>query len=106
MAAPALRVRDRAQSLISGAVIPLPPLTELERAIGVIYRPESERQGHYFEAVLAEQFDAFVWFAETSPLAPLARPRKAGVPENLSIWRMSHGPSDLRRAHHDRPARA
>ena len=33
----------------------------LERAIGVVYRPETERYSHYFEAVLAEQFDAFVW---------------------------------------------
>src|SRR5205823_5196176 len=33
----------------------------LERAIGVIYRPQSEFQSHYFEAVLAEQFDAYVW---------------------------------------------
>jgi erythromycin esterase-like protein len=44
----------------------------LERAIGVIYRPETERQSHYFEAVLPEQFDAFVWFAETSAVTPLA----------------------------------
>jgi erythromycin esterase-like protein len=43
----------------------------LERAIGVIYRPESERQSHYFEAVLPEQFDAFVWFAETRAITPL-----------------------------------
>lgn len=37
----------------------------LERAIGVIYRPRSERQSHYFEAVLPLQFDHFVWFAQT-----------------------------------------
>jgi len=43
----------------------------LERAIGVIYRPETERQSHYFEAVLPEQFDAFVWFEETSAVTPL-----------------------------------
>lgn len=44
----------------------------LERAIGVIYRPETERYSHYFDAVLPEQFDAFVWFAETSAVTPLA----------------------------------
>ncbi len=45
--------------------------TLLERAIGVIYRPESERQSHYFEAVLAEQFDAWIWLEETHPVTPL-----------------------------------
>jgi erythromycin esterase-like protein len=44
----------------------------LERAIGVVYRPDTERQSHYFEAVLPEQFDAFVWFAETAAVTPLA----------------------------------
>jgi erythromycin esterase-like protein len=43
----------------------------LERAIGVIYRPATERQSHYFEAVLPEQFDAFVWFAKTHAVTPL-----------------------------------
>jgi erythromycin esterase-like protein len=43
----------------------------LERAIGVIYRPETERQSHYFEAELPEQFDAFVWFEETSAVTVL-----------------------------------
>ncbi len=43
----------------------------LERAIGVIYRPETERPSHYFEAVLPEQFDALVWFEETSAVTPL-----------------------------------
>ena len=43
----------------------------LERFIGVIYRPETERWSHYSEAVLPEQFDAWVWFDETCALAPL-----------------------------------
>ena len=38
---------------------------QLERAIGVIYRPETERGSHYFEAVLPEQFDEYIWFDET-----------------------------------------
>ena len=37
----------------------------LERAIGVIYRPETELQSHYFQAALPWQFDAYVWFDET-----------------------------------------
>ena len=57
--------------------------TRLERAIGVIYRPETERGSHYFEALLSEQFDAFVWFAETSPVTPLSGPRRAGAPETF-----------------------
>ena len=43
----------------------------LERAIGVIYRPETELQSHYFESVLSEQFDAFVWFEETNAVTAL-----------------------------------
>jgi len=43
----------------------------LERAIGVIYRPETERQSHYFQAQLPEQFDAVLHFDETRAVAPL-----------------------------------
>ena len=43
----------------------------LERAIGVVYRPETELYSHYFEAVLSEQFDAFVWFEETKAVTAL-----------------------------------
>jgi erythromycin esterase-like protein len=45
----------------------------LERAIGVIYRPETERMSHYFEANLAEQFDAVIHFDETQAVEPLER---------------------------------
>ena len=47
----------------------------LERAIGVIYRPETERQSHYFHARLADQFDAVIHIDETRALEPLDRPR-------------------------------
>jgi protein-L-isoaspartate(D-aspartate) O-methyltransferase len=43
----------------------------LERAIGVIYRPETERQSHYFQATLPEQFDEYIWFDETTAVEPL-----------------------------------
>jgi protein-L-isoaspartate(D-aspartate) O-methyltransferase len=42
----------------------------LERAIGVIYRPETELASHYFQAVLPKQFDEYIWFNETKEIAP------------------------------------
>jgi erythromycin esterase-like protein len=45
----------------------------LERAIGVIYLPRTERQSHYFEARLSQQFDAVIHFDETNALEPLER---------------------------------
>ncbi len=45
----------------------------LERAIGVIYRPETERASHYFSARLAGQFDAVVHIDETRAVEPLER---------------------------------
>ncbi|MHA1134751.1 MAG: protein-L-isoaspartate(D-aspartate) O-methyltransferase [Alphaproteobacteria bacterium] len=45
----------------------------LERAIGVIYRPETELLSHYFQAELSRQFDAWVWFTETNAVD--ARPQ-------------------------------
>jgi protein-L-isoaspartate(D-aspartate) O-methyltransferase len=43
----------------------------LERAIGVIYHPETERLSHYFDASLPAQFDEWIWFDETSAVRPL-----------------------------------
>ena len=56
----------------------------LERFIGVIYRPETERWSHYSQAVLPRQFDAYVWFDETRALEPL-RPHEPheGVPDTF-----------------------
>ena len=45
----------------------------LERAIGVIYRPESELESHYFYACLPHQFDEYIWFDETSAVEALNR---------------------------------
>lgn len=53
----------------------------LERAIGVVYRPESELTSHYFESVLADQFDAWVWFEESRAVNPLGPERPHGAPE-------------------------
>jgi erythromycin esterase-like protein len=46
---------------------------KLERAIGVIYLPQSERRSHYFDARLPKQFDAVLHFDETTALEPLER---------------------------------
>ncbi len=43
----------------------------LERAIGVIYRPETERLSHYFASILSEQFDGVIHFDETRAVEPL-----------------------------------
>ena len=45
----------------------------LERAIGVIYRPETERASHYFGARLADQFDAVIHIDQTRAVEPLER---------------------------------
>ncbi len=57
---------------------------KLERFIGVIYRPETERLSHYAYASLPRQFDAFVWFDETTPVTPLGPGHiEEGVPETF-----------------------
>ena len=48
----------------------------LERAIGVIYRPQTERQSHYFRARLSAQFDAVIHIDETRAVEPLERSLK------------------------------
>lgn len=53
----------------------------LERAIGVIYRPDTEFHSHYFEALLSQQFDAYLWFEKTRAITPLPSTRPHGVPE-------------------------
>ena len=53
----------------------------LERFIGVIYRPDTELWSHYSQAELSEQFDAFVWFDETSAVTPLGPEHHKGMPE-------------------------
>jgi erythromycin esterase-like protein len=50
----------------------------LERFIGVIYRPETERWSHYSEAILPKQFDGWVWFDETKAVTPLLGEQRPG----------------------------
>jgi protein-L-isoaspartate(D-aspartate) O-methyltransferase len=42
----------------------------LERAIGVIYRPETELASHYFHAILPRQFDEYIWLDHTKAVTP------------------------------------
>ena len=60
-----LRLRDDA------ALRLLVALQRLQRAISVIYRPDTERQSHYFYTRLAQQSDAVIHIDETSALEPL-----------------------------------
>jgi erythromycin esterase-like protein/predicted phosphoribosyltransferase len=53
-------------NILAGLRVP-----RLERAIGVIYRQETERQSHYFRASLPDQFDAVLHFDETRAVKPL-----------------------------------
>jgi erythromycin esterase-like protein len=58
----------------------------LERAIGVIYRPDTERVSHYFHARLPQQFDVVLHFDETRAVEPLERvapPLKDELPETF-----------------------
>lgn len=56
-------------------------ISRLERAIGVVYRPQTELASHYFHARLAHQFDEFIWFDRTTAVHPLL----AGEAEQFSI---------------------
>jgi erythromycin esterase-like protein len=62
-----LPLRDRDEA--TGALC----IPRLERAIGVVYLPETERLSHYFHAALPRQFDAVLHFDETHAVEPLER---------------------------------
>ena len=66
----------------AGPVAELLRRPRLERAIGVIYLPATERMSHYFRARLSEQFDCVLHFNETRALQPLERtaPWESGEP--------------------------
>jgi protein-L-isoaspartate(D-aspartate) O-methyltransferase len=55
----------------------------LQRAIGVIYRPDAELQSHYFYASLPRQFDEYIWFDETRAVEPLAGKTAGGAAETF-----------------------
>lgn len=74
-----LHLREPARRVVREELEP----PRLERAIGVIYLPETELASHYFYASLPHQFDEYVWFDETSAVRPLeARPiRSMDLPD-------------------------
>jgi protein-L-isoaspartate(D-aspartate) O-methyltransferase len=53
----------------------------LERAIGVIYRPETEFASHYFQAVLPAQFNEYIWFDVSSAITPFATKELEEMPD-------------------------
>lgn len=63
-----------------GGTSALPSSPLLERAIGVVYSPQTERQSHYFLARVADQFDAVVHIDRTSALRPLPTHAAVGAP--------------------------
>jgi erythromycin esterase-like protein len=65
-----LRMRDLAGEGEARAALEEP---RLQRAIGVVYRPETERVSHYFRVVLPRQFDAIIHVDRTRALEPLER---------------------------------
>jgi protein-L-isoaspartate(D-aspartate) O-methyltransferase len=54
----------------------------LERAIGVVYRPDTEVQSHYFHAALPHQFDEWIWFDETRAIRPVTDSEARELPRN------------------------
>jgi erythromycin esterase-like protein len=71
-----LGLRDAGSAHVRGLRAP-----RLERAIGVIYRPDTELASHYFEAVLPRQFDEYIWFDETKAVTPLQTRDLEGMPD-------------------------
>jgi protein-L-isoaspartate(D-aspartate) O-methyltransferase len=63
-----LHLRNPARRAVRDELMP----SRLERAIGVIYRPQTELLSHYFYSILPRQFDEYIWFTETSALVELA----------------------------------
>ncbi|HTV30108.1 MAG TPA: protein-L-isoaspartate(D-aspartate) O-methyltransferase [Xanthobacteraceae bacterium] len=69
-----LGLRDRAGAQDLGK-------PHLERAIGVIYRPQTERASHYFQAMLPRQFDEYIWFDESRAVTPIDTAQLEGLPD-------------------------
>ena len=53
----------------------------LARAIGVIYRPDTERASHYFETELPRQFDEYIWVERSYAITPLDSHKLEGMPD-------------------------
>jgi len=73
-----LGLRGRADDLCGPAGL---GKKRLERAIGVIYRPETEMTSHYFRANLPQQFDEYIWFDNTRAVTALETTQLKGPPD-------------------------
>ena len=71
-----LPLRDPARPEVRDELAP----PRLERAIGVVYRPETELQSHYFHAALPYQFDEWIWLDETRAVRPVTDAEARGFP--------------------------
>jgi erythromycin esterase-like protein len=72
-----LDLREGVHPALRGELLP----TRLERFIGVIYLPQTERWSHYADASLPRQFDAWAWFDETRAVEALPTTPRPGVPD-------------------------
>lgn len=66
----------KGEKKVASALTPV----RLERAIGVIYRPDTEIASHYFNASLAKQFDEYIWFDQTTAVEALGPEVAKGIP--------------------------
>ncbi len=55
--------------------------SRLQRAVGVLYRPHTEMASHYFESVLPEQYDEYIWFDRSHAVTPLDSLSLEGLPD-------------------------
>ncbi|HEU5041844.1 MAG TPA: erythromycin esterase family protein [Gemmatimonadales bacterium] len=72
-----LALREPARPEVRDELAP----ARLERAIGVIYRPDTELASHYFQASLPLQFDEYIWLDRTTAVTPLPAAPPAGLPD-------------------------
>jgi protein-L-isoaspartate(D-aspartate) O-methyltransferase len=70
-----LHVREPSDPELRDALID----ERLQRAIGVVYRPETELQSHYFMTCLPRQFDEWIWFDRTTAVTPIGEAGPATV---------------------------
>jgi len=77
LAAFALHLRSPTDPDVRGRLM----APRLERAIGVIYRPDTEVLSHYFQAALPRQFDEWIWFDRTRAVEPLPGAAGPGLPD-------------------------
>jgi protein-L-isoaspartate(D-aspartate) O-methyltransferase len=71
-----LPLRNAPETLRNGLLEP-----RMQRAIGVIYRPETEFASHYFQAVLPQQFDEYIWLDTTHAVTPIKTAELEGMPD-------------------------